>query len=312
MTSEGPGQEAGAACDPAPSYDAAVVGLGPAGISAATELVRYGRSVVAFERDRTGGLVHEARRVENVPWDRGASPGPYVVHALEAHLGRFPPEVVRSPVTSVQRCEEGFVLTSTARTVRARAIVLATGTRPRRVNARGEDLPWVVHRWTDIQSRSGRVAVVGGGDLAVDQALSLLEAGHEVELLVRGASIKCNRRLQDELASAPSIRIRQHYTVEAFSEGPPRAVAGSVLGAPASVEVDGVLVSIGREPEAPRFLDPKGRAMSQDYVLAYGEKGLFPCGDLVARGNRRQVAIAAGSGLDAAMRCDEFLGGVSE
>jgi thioredoxin reductase (NADPH) len=214
-------------------------------------------------------------------------------------------------VTSVQRSEEGFVLSSVARTVRARAIVLATGTRPRKLNVRGEDLPWVVQRWTDIRSRSGTVAVVGGGDLAVDQALSLHEAGHEVALLVRGTRIECNRRLQDELVSAPSITIRQHFTVEAFSEGPPRAVDGSVLGTPGSVEVDGVLVSIGREPDAPRFLDLEGRAMSQDYVLAYGEKGLFPCGDLVARGNRRQVAIAAGSGLDAAMRCDEYLGGAN-
>ncbi len=292
-----------------PLFDVAVVGLGPAGITTAAELVRYGRRVVAFERDRIGGLVHEARRVENVPWAHGAAPGPEVARALEAHLMRFAPEFVNEEVVSIQRREASFEARAHDRAVRARAVVLASGTRSRSLAVRGEDLPWVATRWSDLRRQSGTVAVVGGGDLAIDQALSLVEAGYRVELLVRGDHVECNRSLMDELGRARTVTMRFRHAVEAFVDGPPRSVLCSSLEGPVGLTVDCALVSIGREQEAPKVLDMDGRALKLDYVLSPGIRGLFPVGDLAAYGRRRQVAIAAGSGLDAAMRCEEHLRG---
>jgi len=288
-------------------FDVAVVGLGPAGISAATELVRYGRHVVALEAERVGGLVHEARRVENLPVLVAPGPGHGVVEALRAHLERLPPRVIAEPVTEVHVRKGGFELRAGDAPVRCRAVVLATGTRPRRLEVPGEDLPWVAHRWTDLRGRPpGRVAVVGGGDLAADQALSLADAGFEVELLVRSKGMRCNKRLRDELKDRAAVRVRLGHGVVRFTEGPSVECEGPE--GPAKLAVGCALVSVGREPELPPVVDARGHILEQSTILAGEVPGLFPVGDLVA-GRRRQVAIAMGSGLDAAMRCEEYLSG---
>ena len=305
MTSQVP--RTGARADAVQLFDVAVVGLGPAGIMASAELVRYGRSVVAFERDRIGGLVHEARRVENVPWAPGAMPGPEVARALERHLQRFAPEFVDDDVVSVQRASGPFIVRAPGGAVRARAVILASGTRPRPLGVQGEDLPWVATRWSDMGCRSGTAAVVGGGDLAIDQALSLAGAGLRVELLVRGERVDCNRPLMEELARTMAITRRFRHVVKAFVERPKRAVACTTPDGDRSYAVDCALVSIGRDHEAPRVLDLDGRALTLDHVLSHGIRGVFLAGDLAAYGRRRQVAIAVGSGLDAAMRCEEHL-----
>jgi thioredoxin reductase (NADPH) len=288
-------------------FDVAVVGLGPAGISTATELVRYGRHVVALEAERVGGLVHEARRVENLPVMVVPGPGHGVVEALRAHLKRLPPRVINVPVREVRLIKGGFEVWTAGAPIRCRAVVLATGTRPRRLEVPGEDLPWVAHRWTDLKGRPPeRVAVVGGGDLAVDQALSLADAGFEVELLVRSERLRCNKRLRDELKDKPAVRVRLGHEVVRFTEGPAVECVGP--SGPATISVGCALVSVGREPELPPVTDAKGQRLEPSTILAGEVPGLFPVGDLVA-GRRRQVAIAMGSGLDAAMRCEEYLSG---
>ena len=288
-------------------FDVAVVGLGPAGISAATELVRYGRHVVALEAERVGGLVHEARRVENLPVLVVPGPGHGVAEALRAHLRRLPPRVINVPVREVRLTKGGFEICTAGAPIRCRAVVLATGTRPRRLGVPGEDLPWVTHRWTDLRGRPpDRVAVVGGGDLAVDQALSLADAGFEVELLVRSQRLRCNKRLRDELKDKSAAVVRLGHEVVRFTDGP--AVECEGPKGPATISVGCALVSVGREIELPPVTDAKGHRLEPSTIIAGEVPGLFPVGDLVA-GRRRQVAIAMGSGLDAAMRCEEYLSG---
>jgi len=288
-------------------FDVAVVGLGPAGISAATELVRYGRHVVALEAERVGGLVHEARRVENLPVLVVPGPGHGVAEALRTHLKRLPPRVINVPVREVRLIKGGFEVWTAGAPIRCRAVVLATGTRPLRLEVPGEDLPWVAHRWTDLRGRPpGMVAVVGGGDLAVDQALSLADAGFEVELLVRSNGLRCNKRLRDELKDKSAVHVRLGHEVVRFTDGP--AVECEGPKGPATIPVGCALVSVGREPELPPVIDAKAHRLEPPAILAGEVPGLFPVGDLVS-GKRRQVAIAMGSGLDAAMRCEEYLSG---
>jgi thioredoxin reductase (NADPH) len=149
------------------------------------------------------------------------------------------------------------------------------------------------------------VAVIGGGDLAIDQALSLHDAGHRIELLLRQDSTKCNRALSEEMESCKDIHIRTNSPVLRFEEEVGRAVVYAKSGTEFKLPVDAVLVSIGREPKLPLLNDME---MSVDRARSMGPEGLFVAGDIIA-GRRRQAAIAVGSGLHTAMRVDEYLRG---
>jgi alkyl hydroperoxide reductase subunit F len=290
-------------------FDVAVIGLGPAGVTASTELVRYGYRVAAFEGDRIGGLIHLARRVDNFPGIAPSSPGTQVVEMLWEHLQRFPPVIHDSDVIGIYHTGVGFGVSMGDSSVTARCLVLATGTRATRLDLPGEELPWVHHRWTEIVTGPGStVAVIGGGDLAIDQALSIHEGERRVEVLLRSEGTRCNMFLQGELEEARDIHIRTSSPVLRFEEGPGNTVVYSKGGHEVKLPVDAVLVSIGREPNLP---DLNGEILNLDRARFLAPQGLFLAGDVVSD-RRRQVGIAIGSGLDAAMRCDEFLRRVAE
>ncbi len=289
-----------------PDFDVGVVGLGPAGIAAAAELVRYGRRVVAFERDRIGGLIHLARRVDNFPSKVASIPGPEVAELLWTHLDKFPPFVYEGSVEDVAHGPTGFVVDIGGGQLEVKGLVLATGTRPRRLGVPGEELPWVTYSWTDVRREGGgKVAIIGGGDLAVDQALSLRDAGLDVVILVRSGGTLCNRALQLEIESEGRVPIMARCTPLRFEDRPQRTVVVDREGKEDSLPVDHVLVSIGRGPELPRI---DGHRLTLEEIEEKEYPGLFLAGDLIA-GRRRQVAIAFGSGLETAMRCEEFLRG---
>ncbi len=291
------------------NFDVGVVGLGPAGIITSTELVRYGYSVVAFERGRIGGLIHLARRVDNYPGAEPSCPGTEVVEMLWEHLGRFPPVIQEGHVADIYHTGVGFGVSVGERAATVRALVLATGTQPVRLGLPGEDLPWVYHSWTDITDlKGGTVAVIGGGDLAVDQALSLHDAGHRIEMLLRSETTRCNSALQTEMEDRREVHVRASSPVLRFEMVHGPTVVYAKAGKEVMLPVDAVLVSIGREPELPRL---NGDLMSVDRARSMAPQGLFVAGDVVA-GRYRQVAIAMGDGLKVAMRVDEYLRGLVE
>lgn len=286
-------------------FDAGVLGLGPAGVAAASELVRYKRSVVALELDRVGGLIHLARCVENFPGAPRCVPGGKVAEVLKEQLARFPPEVVRERVARVEFVGDGFELRPREDCYHVRTLVVATGTRARQLGVVGEHLPWVKGSWDEMVMPldGGRAAVIGGGDLAADQALSLHDDGAEVEILVRSGGLRCHEALLDEVAEAPDIKVHHNCFIDRFDEGRGRKVIYAVQGREVVLPVDAALVSIGREPEMPLL---QGSPMTLERAAEHEADGLFLAGD-VHQGRRRQAAIAFGAGLDAAMRAEEHL-----
>ncbi len=293
------------------AFDIGVIGLGPAGIVASTELTRYGHNVVACARDHIGGLIRLARRVENFPGIPPECPGTEVIEVLWEHLRRFPPVIREGEVANLYNTGVGFGISVGEKAALVRCVILATGTNPVRLGLPGEDLPWVKHAWTDISAAIGsKVAVIGGGDLAVDQALSLHDGNRDIEMLLRSEAPVCNRALLTELEEAESFNIHSNCPVLRFEEDAEgmRSVVYSREGVEQKLEVEAVLVSIGREPSLP---DLNGMHMSLDRARSMAPQGVFVCGDLVA-GRHRQVAIAAGNGLDVAMRCSEYLRGLKE
>jgi thioredoxin reductase (NADPH) len=305
----GPDADAGPADEGIGDFDVAVVGLGPAGIIVSTELVRFGYGVVAFERGRIGGLIHLARRVDNYPGAEPSCPGTEVVEVLWEHLRRWPPAIQEGLVDNIYHTGVGYGVSIGDRAAIARAVVLATGTNPNRLGLPGEDLPWVRHSWTDITDvQGGTIAVIGGGDLAVDQALSLQDAGHRIEMLLRSEATRCNRALAEEMEANRDIHVRSSSPVLRFEMVHGPTVVYAKAGKEVMLPVDAVLVSIGREPELPQL---NGTIMSVDRARSMAPQGLFVAGDVIS-GRYRQVAIAMGNGLSVAMRVDEYLRGMVE
>jgi thioredoxin reductase (NADPH) len=285
------------------TYDVGVIGLGPAGVTAACELVRLGYSVVGIEKDRVGGLIHHARAVDNFPGIPPSSPGMTVVDMLWQHLGGFPPRVVNAEVTGIYHTGVGYGISFGESSIIVKTIILATGTVPDRLGVPGENLPWVHHIWEDVDvGEDALVAVIGGGDVACDQALSLNENGKQILLMLKSGEPRCNMVLKSEMDLAEDFIIATGLTILRFEDRGGHQVVYSDGVSEQKMVVDAVLVAIGRGPSLPPLND---QPMSLNKAIYLASEGLFVAGDIVAE-RRRQVAIAMGSGLGAAMRCDEY------
>lgn len=284
-------------------YDVGIIGLGPAGVTAACELVRYGYSVVAIEKDTVGGLIRYARAVDNFPGIPPSSPGQVVVDMLWQHLGGFPPRVVNAEATGIYTTDAGYDISLGESVITVKSIILATGTIPDRLGVPGEDLPWVHHIWTDVDvEEDALVAVIGGGDVAADQALSLNENGKQILMMLRSGVPRCNLVLQSDMEVMEDFIIASDIEVIRFEDRNGHIVIFSDGENENKMVVDAVLVSIGRSPSLPPLND---QPLSVRKAIYMSPEGLFVAGDIVNE-RRRQVAIAMGSGLSAAMRCDEY------
>jgi thioredoxin reductase (NADPH) len=290
-------------------YDVGIIGLGPAGVTAACELIRYGYSVVAIEKETIGGLIHYARAVDNFPGIPPSSPGKVVVDMLWQHMGGFPPKVVNAEVTGIHTTDAGYEISLGESVITVKSIILATGTIPDRLGVPGEDLPWVHHIWTDVDvGEDALVAVIGGGDVAADQALSLNENGKQILFMLRSGVPRCNLVLQSEMEVMEDFIIASGIDVLRFEDQNGHLVIFSDGEEENSMVVDAVLVSTGRSPSLPPLND---QPLSIRNAIFMSPKGLFVAGDIVNK-RRRQVAVAMGSGLSAAMRCDEYFRRIRE
>lgn len=290
-------------------YDVGIIGLGPAGVTAACELVRYGYSVVAIEKETIGGLIHYARAVDNFPGIPPSSPGKVVVDMLWQHMGGFPPKVVNAEVTGIYTTGAGYDISVGESAITVKSIILATGTIPDRLGVPGEDLPWVHHIWTDVDvGEDALVAVIGGGDVAADQALSLNENGKQILMMLKSGVPRCNLVLQSEMEVMEDFIIASGIDVLRFEDRNGHIVIFSDGENENRMPVDAVLVSTGRSPSLPPLND---QPLSIRKAIFMSLEGLFVAGDIVNE-RRRQVAIAMGSGLSAAMRCDEYFRRIRE
>ncbi len=297
-------------------HDLIIIGGGPAGMTAAVFAARKALDVLMITKD-LGGQMMWTRDIENYLGYQYIT-GPELIGKFEQHVRQYPANIVYEEVSGLVRTDDGkFSVYCGAEEHRAKAVIVASGKRPRRLGVPGEEAytgRGVGYCATcDGPLYAGKtVAVVGGGNSALQAALELAAIANKVFLVARGA-FRADEVVVDKLRAAANVEVLQGYiavgiyggeTVERF------AVAAAGGGGERTLEVQGVFVEIGLDPNTDFVAGVAAlnryREIAVDCRTATGVPGLFAAGD-VASGPDKQIIIAAGDGAKAALMAYEYL-----
>lgn len=299
-------------------YDIIIIGGGPAGYTAALYGARAGLSVVLIEKMTVGGQMSETGDIDNYPgFDQGID-GISLGMKMQAGAERFGAETIYDEVSSVSlNGETKEVETAFSGTISGKTVIIATGAGPRRLGLCGEDefIGQGIHYCAHCDGRfyKGKtVAVVGGGNTAVGDALYLSNLADKVYLIHRRDSFRASAALTDSLAGKENIELALNAVPKEILKG--EAFSGVVIslsdGSEREISCDGLFVSVGRVPATELFTSQIGLD-SSGYIVA-GEDtvtslpGVFAAGDVRTK-SLRQVITAAADGAVAAHEAGEYL-----
>ncbi|MGQ9531979.1 MAG: thioredoxin-disulfide reductase [Desulfotomaculales bacterium] len=298
-----------------------IVGGGPAGLAAALYAARAGLDTVLYEEGMPGGKAATTERIENYPGFPDGIGGVELMMNMQAQAQRFGARMVNVGVQAIEPGDGQFVLQTGEGRVTARAVILATGVTPRPLNVKGE--AEFTGRGISFCAtcdgplfRDRVVAVVGGGDAAVEEALFLSRFARKVYLIHRRDALRATKVLQDRAFAEPKIEFLWHSVVQEVLGGP--TVEAVLLrdvrsGETRAVAVDGVFVYIGMEPNSRLVrglvaLDEQGYVIT-DEEMRTSRPGIFAAGD-VRRKTLRQVVTAVADGAIAAVTAGHYLEGL--
>ena len=300
-------------------YDIMIVGGGPAGLTAAVYALRAGKTVLVIEKNSFGGQIAFSPKVENIPGTIQISGAAFADQLTEQAMN-LGAEVELEKVIRVEK-EDGFfkVYTEEENVFEGRAVILATGVKHRTLGLPGEaELIGSGISFCavcDGAFYTGQdVAMIGGGNSALQEALLLSEVCRKVTIVQNLAFLTGEQKLADALAQKDNVEIIYSTVVAAYeSEG--GAITGLQLRSEATGEVshiavDGVFLAVGLQPENEAFaelakLNDWGYFDSQEDCLTVTE-GVFVAGD--CRSKRiRQVVTASSDGAIAAMAACRYL-----
>ena len=285
----------------------AVIGAGPAGIAAAVQLKRFGLEPLLFEKQETGGLLRNANWVENYPGFPNGISGPDLAAKMKTHLEVLDIPVLRQEVVQLDFdvSTDTFKLVTGEEEYSAGFVVVASGTRPYRLR-QAEDLSsherqkifYEVHPIAGCRNK--HIVIVGAGDAAFDYALNLADtATNRITIIYRGTEIKGLPLLHARSLEKDNITLLEQSEILSIGQGAADALRLKIqrLGGRIRVDCDYVLAAVGREAEKEYFssllLDIEEELVMREMLL--------PVGD-VKNGLLRQASIAAGNGVEAAMR----------
>jgi len=304
-------------------YDLIIVGGGPTALTTAIYAARDGFDVLVIERSGLGGQAGITERLDNYPgFPEGVTGAEFADRIIE-QAKRFGVELLSAQnVVHVGNDEDAhFVETDSGNRYRANAVLIATGSTYKRLGIPGEDdfIGAGVHfcATCDGPFYKGReVAVIGGGNSAVEEAAFLTRFSPKVTILVRGSELTASKLAADKALNSPEIEVRFNTGVVEF-KGENNHLTTVVTkniqtGETQELHVPGVFVFIGLSPNSRKFkdvakLDAQGFIMTGiDFQTSTG--GIFASGD-VRSGSTKQLVSAAGEGAAAALAIREHLRG---
>jgi thioredoxin reductase (NADPH) len=294
-----------------------IIGSGPAGLSAGIYGARANRQTLIIEGNEPGGLLTKTTTVENWPGEVSIQ-GPEIVKKMRDHAVHLGVSFLADSVENVDLTQWPFVITTgDGVEIHALTLIIATGANPRKLNIPGEDLSGVSScAVCDAPFfKNEEVAVVGGGDSAVEEAIQLATFAKSVTIFVRGSQMRAAASMQDRLKDYANISVLYNVQPkEVLGDG--EKVTGVLLvdskdKSEREFPVNGVFLAVGHIPSSALFkgkidLDANGYIMLQGRSQETSVEGVFAAGD-VEDHIYRQARVAEGSGVKAALDAEGFL-----
>ncbi len=297
-------------------YDVIVIGGGPAGYTAALYGVRAGLSCLVLEKFSAGGQMTQTDKIDNYPgFDEGVD-GFTLGYKMQAGAERFGAKTVQTEVLSVDLTASPKVVNTDSGEYKARAVIIATGADHRHLGIEGEEE--LIGRGVGYCAacdgmfyRGKTVAVVGGGNSAVQDALLLSKICEKVYLIHRRDTLRAAKVYHEPLLKAENVEFKWNSQVAGFiSEEKITAVKLHTQKGEEILPIDGLFISIGREPATALFkgqleLDEHGYVIADESTKTNIE-GVFAAGDVRTKA-LRQIVTAAADGAVAAHYAEEYL-----
>jgi len=290
-----------------------IIGGGPAGIAAAIQLKRYDIGTILFEGEKLGGLLKHANMVENYPGFPDGIPGEELVKRLKSHLVTHKVNVKYEWVRRLEFVQIGkrkkFRLTTGSSAYYADVIVAAGGTKPKKSPLLESLSPafreYVFYEVYPVKNVKGKqVVIIGAGDAVFDYALRL-SAHNQVLILNRKHRIKALPLLVNRVKKSDRVQYIDNCRLLNIEGGKEKRLLVTYAKGKSEIktETDYILCAIGREPQMDFFtqdiIEIKEELINQGRIHFAGD---------IKNGNYRQAAIAAGNGVESAMRIYENMG----
>lgn len=297
-----------------------VIGSGPAGLTAALYAARANLEPLVIEGLESGGQLMLTTMVENFPGYRDGIMGPALMAEMRAQAERFGAEIVAGDVTTVELGVSPFVVRLGKTNHETRALIISTGASARLLGLDSERT-LMGHGVSTCATCDGYffrgkpIAVVGGGDSALEEAMFLTKFASEVWVLHRREQLRASKIMQDKAFANSKIRFEWNTELIAVKDVEQGVVTGVVLrnnmtGETKELPVEGVFIAIGHTPNT-RLFDGQIELDENKYIIAKNGTctnipGVFACGD-VQDHVYRQAITAAGTGCMAAIDTERYL-----
>lgn len=298
-------------------YEVIIVGGGPAGLTAGLYASRAGLKTLLIERGLFGGQIVNARQIENYPGFPEGISGIELATLMHQQAVKYGLEAINAEVTAI-RLGDIYNVVTTKGDFDAPAVIIAAGSRHRKLGVPGEEklLGLGVSYCATCDGfffRNQDVAVIGGGDTAITDALELAQHASRVYIIHRRDQLRAGQVLQKQALAQPKLKFIWNTVVEEITGD--EKVTGLRLrnvktGEISTISLAGVFVAVGLEPNSRCFgdivkLDEAGHIITNE-IMATSAPGIFAAGD-IRKNSSRQIASAVGDGATAAIAAFRYI-----
>lgn len=298
-----------------------IIGSGPAGYTAAIYTARAGLEPLLIASSvEAGGELMKTTEVENFPGFPNGLMGPELMASMQAQAERFGTEILLDDVVEVDlKGDVKIVKTGNGKTFEAKAVILATGAAyrelglPREKELSGHGVSWCA-TCDGFFFREKQIAVVGGGDSAMEEAMFLSRFGTKVTLIHRRDSFKASKTMQERVINNPKIEIIYNTAVDELLGDVNLTglkLKNTVDGSVSEIPIDGLFIAVGSDPRV-WLVENQLELTSEKFIQVEGRTsktslpGVFAAGDVIDP-SYRQAITAAGSGCVAALDAEHYL-----